>query len=298
MLRLQKFIDEKVPVTTLKSGSLALRHSTGRILISNPAGQLTKLGKAFYKKSGEEQPHSGYDLQQTLVREHDKEYIIFKNGKRKLARTYHPEENDFKYTRIGRSFVAKRKSLDEYILQIPVKVIGTNKKTGAKYERNGFLPHVALGLGELKVDSDLSEEEKEKQLKQLVQEQITPDNILTVSDEVYQLSDAAWKISKLQTKIADDGDIVTTAILDRALSDGKPYSFSHLWKPDAFHPSAFHETENCVPHQLSQALDLSEAMVSERLRDISAEIYGRFKGFTGAVILEWCKQTGRSCRIL
>ena len=76
MNRLQKAIEEQGEVSTLKSGALSLKYSGGRIAIADAAGRLSKLGKAFYQRTGKEKPNSGFDQNTSMVRDGNKEYIV------------------------------------------------------------------------------------------------------------------------------------------------------------------------------------------------------------------------------
>ena len=160
--KLQQAIDEGEEVTTLKSGALSLKSSLGRIAIANAAGGLTKLGKEYYKRTGKERPKHGFDPAGELVRDGSKEYVVMKNGKRKLARSWDPVGNQFKYTRTGKKYMKEREEQEEFIIHLPVTVKGVNKKTGKAYTREGMLPHEALSLGELKVPAALDMKEQEK----------------------------------------------------------------------------------------------------------------------------------------
>ena len=72
MKRLNQAISENASVTTLKSGSLALTFTGGRIGLTNPQGKLTANGKAYSKKKPEwSPPQSGYDADQNLTRVSD-----------------------------------------------------------------------------------------------------------------------------------------------------------------------------------------------------------------------------------
>ena len=294
--RLQKAIDENAKIYSLKSGSQSLTFSGGKIQIATPAGKLTKLGKEYYKRTGLAPQRGAYDPQTDLKRKLGREYVVFRDGSEKLARSWDPSENDFKYTRLGRAYFQARGQSEEYILNLPVTITGVNKKTGVKYTRTGYLPHGAIGIGVLKVPVELSQNEKDTKLKEQVMGQINADLLLSVSDETYALADGQWKISKLITKVAEDGDIHTNAILNRPLANGKPYSFSHLRAPGGFHPSVFDETQNCVAHQLAACFDLCEKRITETLEDIKNE-----RGHIGTnahTIIEWCKRNNISIHLL
>ena len=109
--KLDKAISENVEPTYLKSGSLALQYSGGRITLSSPAGKLTSLGKQFYAKTGRVKAQSAYDITQTLTREKDREFLTTRNGQRRLVRRYDPVQNDFTYTKAGKQFFAASSTL-------------------------------------------------------------------------------------------------------------------------------------------------------------------------------------------
>ena len=148
--RLNQTIVENASVSSIKSGSLVLKYSGAQISLTNPAGKLTLLGKSYNKKTNWEPPQSGYDQDQNFTRVGDREFVVFRDGTRKLARRYDAGSNDFVYTRLGKSFMNQRKTLQEYVLSLPIIVSGKNKRTGASYSRIGYLPHQALGVNNLR----------------------------------------------------------------------------------------------------------------------------------------------------
>ena len=159
MSRLQTAIEENATITVLKNGAQVLETSVGRIKIVTPAGKLTAQGKKYYNSTGQVPQSGAFDPQRQLVRVKQREFVVFRDSKQRLARTWDPGLNDFKYTRLGKQYFTARGETEEYILNLPVTITGQNKKTGRPYSRQGFLPHQALGIGVLTVPTSLPQED-------------------------------------------------------------------------------------------------------------------------------------------
>ena len=294
-----KFVD--------RSGRLILKSGRSWITLAKDK-KLTKGGKYFYEKTGKDPPPLGFDLEQTLKREKNKEYINV-NGKRRLARSYDATTDTMKYTKMGVSFFKARGETTEYMVHIPVTIKGKNRKTGSAYERRGHLPHQALDMGQLKVPIYLSKEEQIEKVKQMILDNIDKESVLEVSDEKYAYdAQGAWRISTLITRAQEDS-IDESVILNRPLQ-GTVKNYSHFFKPWNFSPEAFEETEqNCVIHQLSRQLGFCEEEIGERMTKIQAKLYSQNsevykgcswqeKGITAFMLLEYAKEIGFSCHLL
>ena len=95
---------------TLPSGGLVLKTPDYKdIRLQAPSGKMTKAGQYYFKKTGESPPSGLYDPKRPLVREGDKEYVQLRNGKRRLARQCDPQQNDFKYSKLGIQVLKERK---------------------------------------------------------------------------------------------------------------------------------------------------------------------------------------------
>ena len=120
--------------TVAGSGKVLLKTADGkrRFTLVDEKQKLTDFGKQYYEHTGETfQPH--YDLEQTLIREKEKEYITLRNGQKKLARRL--VDDSYNYTKIGKAFFRNRGDVVEYLAHLPVTITGTNSKTGKKYTR-------------------------------------------------------------------------------------------------------------------------------------------------------------------
>ena len=199
--------------TVAGSGKVLLKSSDGkrRFTLVDEKQKLTDFGKKYYEHTGETfQPH--YDLEQTLIREKEKEYITFRNGQKKLARRL--VDDSYNYTKIGRSFFRARGDTVEYLAHLPVTITGTNSKTGKKYTRIGHLPHTALDVS-LKIDATLSNDQQEEEVRRLILKNTKDGILLEVSSEEYRLQeDGNWMISKLITRTSEDSELVTSAVIN------------------------------------------------------------------------------------
>ena len=289
--------------TVKRSGSVILRGESKRLKLSDGA-KLTPAGKYYFKKQGVEWT-GGFDPERPLKREGGKEFVVYRDGTQRLARTL--RGGDFSYTRIGKQYFKARGEHEEFIVSIPVKIQGRGRN-GRRYERFGHLPHMAIsGLASLKVPVYLSEQEKHEQLKKQVLDGADANNLLEVSNESYSLHDGEWKVSKLTTKKAEDGELVTEAVLDRPLQAVQPKHYSHLPHPDLFHPSALEESSNCVCHQLASQLEIAEAAIRDEMDELQMELYdgtdvfeGHWskQGVTAQMLIAYCKKVGASVHIM
>ena len=290
---------DRQPYTVPRSGSVILKgDNKKRYTLATPQGKLTALGKHYYDSKGEKfQPD--YDDQE-LTRVGNKEYIVMRDGSRRLARTLVDGE-EFTYTKLGKAFVQRKKEVSEFIVHVPILIRGRNKKTGAPYERVGHVPHTAIpSIGKITLDATIvNQDEREAQIKKLILERVNPETLLEVSDETYKLHDGAWKISRLQTKIGAGGEAVTAAVLNRPLG-GTPYMYSHL--PFSVHPSALEPAdENCCLHQLCQQLGFTKHQVETGLDEVQLDLEGeqtwRDKGVSAMMVYNFCQREGVSCKI-
>ena len=109
---------DRQPYTVPRSGSVILKgDNKKRYTLATPQGKLTALGKHYYDSKGETfQPD--YDDQE-LTRVGNKEYIVMRDGSRRLARTLVDGE-EFTYTKLGKAFVQRKKEVSEFIVHVPI----------------------------------------------------------------------------------------------------------------------------------------------------------------------------------
>ena len=105
------------PTTIARSGRLVLKTATGSIGLADARGKLTAAGTHFYAKTGRTKPSTlGYDPNTPLAKDGAREFIVKRDGTRKLARTWDVGKGDFKYTAAGRGYF--QGVHEEYIIHI------------------------------------------------------------------------------------------------------------------------------------------------------------------------------------
>jgi len=228
-----------------------------------------------------------------------------RNNKKRLGRRWDAGESDFVYTNLGKQYLGLRKEVEEYVAMLPIRIQGKNKKTGKAYERIGHLPHQALNVRPLTVPMALSRVEKEKRIKDQILAQVDTSSLIEVSDEKYLLQEnAEWRLHVLTTKVVgEDGEIATSAILNRPLAQEKPLQYSHLLSPWAISKEAFEIEGNCVIHQLSKQFDICKESLKETMNEICYSLYKKtLKDLDGRctaqMVLKYCEKTSRGCHIL
>ena len=194
------------PTQVARSGRLILRGAgKSSVTLADARGKLTEAGRHYFESTGKAKPRVGFDEAIPLERSGGREYIKYRDGSLKLARTWNPGKSDFVYTRLGKRYFELRGEVEEYVVHLPVVIDGRNKKTGAAYQRFGHLPHSAIsGLGTIKIPK--GEKDKHARLRESILSGIDAENLLELSDEKYRLQvDGNWRISKLTTKVAEGG---------------------------------------------------------------------------------------------
>jgi len=301
---------DKEPTSVGRSGRLLLKADDDtHVTLAGSNGKLTPAGKRWFEKTGK-QYNSAFDEKLPLVRKGAREFVQFRDGTQKLARTY--RDSDHMYTRAGRNYFAAKgdAGYQEFLFNVPVKIKGTAR--GRQYDRFGSLPSTALDMGPMKVPIAMSMPEKEEWLRGKVLEEIAKrgDSILDVSSESYSYhTEGAWSYSVLESRVAEDGSVAVEATLDRPLQQGKPLSYSSLPNAWSFDPTSFEDSDNdCVVYQLSRQLGIDEDGIREdfdRLqldlyadRDIYEGVSWRKVGPTARMLKTWCEKNSYSCYLL
>ena len=108
-MKRQALVDELLTAgaelqTVKRSGSVILRGESKRLKLSDGA-KLTPAGKYYFKKQGVEWTGE-FDPERLLKREGGKEFVVYRDGTQRLARTL--RGGDFSYTRIGKQYFKAR----------------------------------------------------------------------------------------------------------------------------------------------------------------------------------------------
>ena len=78
-----------------RSGRMVLRSGRGYVTLATNNSKLTPSGRYYFETTGKSPPVGGFDSNQKLIREKEKEYIMMGNGKRRLVRQYDPARGFF-----------------------------------------------------------------------------------------------------------------------------------------------------------------------------------------------------------
>ena len=126
--KVRQAIDANIePTTVARSGRLVLKTPAGTVGLADSRGKLSAAGEFYFRTSGRAKPNNlGFDKATPLRKDGPREFVVYRDGSEKLARTWNG--SDFKYTRAGKDYFSETKQ--EYLVSIPVKIAGRNKKTG------------------------------------------------------------------------------------------------------------------------------------------------------------------------
>ena len=162
---------------------LNLRRGPGAYaLLSRADGQLTRAGQHYYSHLGLRPPSKDFDYNQPLIREGPNDYILLRNGQKKLVRSLHGGEH--RLTKLGKGFF--RDKYYEYLVHVPVIIRGrrrSGRNAGAGYERRDWLPVT-------------------QRVRQQVEASLDPGGpILQLSDETYFLDPegTGWSAPRART---------------------------------------------------------------------------------------------------
>ena len=188
---------------------LNLRRGPGAYaLLSRADGQLTRAGQHYYSHLGLWPPSKDFDYNQPLIREGPNEYILLRNGQKKLVCSLQGGEH--RLTKLGKSFF--RDKYYEYLVHVPVIIRGrrrSGRNAGAGYERRDWLPN-ELG-GATRHPAHLTEEQVAQRVRQQVEASLDP------GGPILQLFDPEghWVVSTQSTRYRNSRTEVETLLRQR-----------------------------------------------------------------------------------
>ena len=270
------------------SGNLILRDGRNYRTLVNTSGRLTPAGRAWQQLTGTALSAENYDENQLPVRTGNRETIRVR-GKERLARTYDPATNDWRYSRLGRRFYSEARV--QYVVKVPSVHTG-KRSNGNPYRREAFFPIE----NPINTPMVLSQAQRDDFIRSAV-EALYPDGVLgEFSEERIVLNpNAAWQISEMITQPTAEGPEVT--ITDRALGT-RPAGLSTLLFPESLCTAAFedHDDNLCVPRQIARICGLDMEEVCCELDQCEAELYEtdtwRTRGATSKMIFLYAKRNG------
>ena len=213
---------------------LNLRRGPGAYaLVSRADGQLTRAGQHYYSHLGLRPPSKDFDCNQPLIREGPNDYILLRNGQKKLVRSLQGGEH--RLTKLGKGFF--RDKYYEYLVHVPVIIRGrrrSGRNAGAGYERRDWLPVNELGGAMTRHPAHLTEE-------QVAQRVLPGGPILQLLDETYFLDlEGHWVVSTQSTHYRNSRTEVETVLRQR-MRGLRSVSFQLPCKEDVL-PSAFEDS--------------------------------------------------------
>ena len=283
MLKTKQSIDNMLAANarpqSTKSGSVILKTGNKRHTLLNSQGERTALGSYYEQKSSDELPAGGFDPTQAPFREGNTEFIKMRSGVERAVRRYDPADNEYKFTKLGKSFYARLKR--NYVVQIPVKVKG-KRKDGSYYNIKSTLPISKMGVDRIEMPLNLTAAQRTARIKEIISAELNLDEPLyEVSQEewVYD-SDAqgSWVINEESVGIINPETQETIIALDRRTGIA-PYSLSQIAFSEDLIPEAFQDSNDmcCVPRQLAAVLGLDFGLVCNEMSETELKLYGESK---------------------
>jgi hypothetical protein len=149
------------------------------------------------------------ELAQSPERVGRRENIVIK-GKKRITRTYMPNQNDWSYTALGRDFYKQARV--SYVVHAPVWQNGINSYNRAYRRENTFPLRQPIEL-----PLALSQEQRDDRIKAAVIEQYGGGQIAEYSGETVTLRpEGMWTISENKTT-PTAGGVPETEIVEREL---------------------------------------------------------------------------------
>ena len=292
------------PRTTVAGATvLSVTHGTNRagfVYLAQPDGTTTPLGSFYYRETGSRPPTKWLDFDQPLVRDGPNDYVLERNGLKRLVRILQPN-GKYHLTALGKHFFHDK--FTQYLAHVPVIIRGTRKRgrnAGMPYERTDMLPVNTLGLRQTRLNDALSQQEILARIKADVFAQglggpPQPDGngnriIMELSEEVYYLDESRdWVVSSQSTQYIND-EVRVETVLNQRLAKVRDISFqlfaSHEILDEAFES---YMDDLCVPRQLSILLKLPLEEVCNDFDAMLEDSSWRTQGISPSEIREFCQ---------
>ena len=173
-------------------------HRLQSVLLTRPNGQLTRAGQFC-------PPNRQFDESQPLIRDGPSDYILTREGARKLVRTLQAD-GQYRLTKLGKAFFKDKYT--EWLAHVPVIIRG-RRRNGNPYERHDYLPVTALELGLSRQNDAWSEAQVARNVKEAVLRQLgqpeANEPIYMISGETYFLHPAnEWAYSSSSMQVIDN----------------------------------------------------------------------------------------------
>ena len=195
LTKIDAFVASGRHVANTPSGAVLARQGPRFQTLVAAEGERTEAGAYYEQKSSQELHLGGYDTSQAPQRSGDTEYVMMRSGEQRATRRWNPASQDYKFTKLGKSFYGRLKR--NYLVQVPVKVTG-QRKNGTTYTIRSTLPIAKLGVDRVELPLNLTTSQRTLRVKELVRIQLDLTRPLyEVSKETWEYdaaSDGAWII--------------------------------------------------------------------------------------------------------
>ena len=157
-----------------------------------------------------------YNPDQAPIREGEVEYITVQDGRRREVRRWLPEEEEWSYTRLGRSYYRQRRV--QWLVEVPVEVRGRRRDSQGEYAKQAWLPVSFLGMQQMTTAALMHSRDAKAALKRQVLDQAVSHELPDGSQVIYEFSGETfvvddrreWRISALATTPGPHGAPPTT----------------------------------------------------------------------------------------
>ena len=212
--KIDAFVASGQQVAKIPSGAVLARQGPRFQTLVTADGERTAAGAFYEQKTSQDLPVGGF-APQAPQRSGDTEFITMRDGLERATRRWDPASQDYKFTKLGKSFYGRLKR--NYVVQVPVKVTG-QRKNGTTYTIRCTLPIAKLGVDRVELPLNLTTAQRTVRVKELVRTQLDLTRPLyEVSKETWEYdsaSDGAWVIhEETVARDPDSGEMVVA--LDR-----------------------------------------------------------------------------------
>jgi hypothetical protein len=151
--KIDAFVASGTQPAKVPSGAVLARQGPRFQTLVTADGERTAAGAYYEQKTSQELPVGGFDTSQAPQRSGDTEYVMMRSGEQRATRRWDPASQDYKFTRLGKSFYGRLKR--NYVVQVPVKVTG-QRKNGTTYTIRSTLPIAKLGVDRVELPLNLT----------------------------------------------------------------------------------------------------------------------------------------------
>ena len=226
--------------------ALNLRRGPGAYaLLSRADGQLTRAGQHYYSHLGLRPPSKDFDYNQPLIREGPNDYILLRNGRKKLVRSLQGGEH--RLTKLGKGFF--RHKYYKYLVHVPVIIRGrrrSGRNAGAGYGERAGRRHDEARRSRWRSGSGSRLRPRWATL---------PPRSCSSQTRPTSLTLGHWVVSTQSTQYRNSRTEVETLLRQR-MRGLRSVSFQLPCEEDVLQ-SAFEDKPLCVPRQLAEVVQVS-----------------------------------------